>query len=104
MKKLLLLTLLLCSSFAQAEWIVLSCVDKDSSVVVEFDEAAQLVRYQNSNIRVFKATISEYKISWTDTQYNSPFYLDRLSGKMQSYMGNMTLMGSWECSSRKKKF
>ena len=66
MKKLLLLTLLLFSSLAQAEWIVLSCVDKDSSVIVEFDEAAQKVRYQNDNKRIYPAKITEYTIKWSE--------------------------------------
>ena len=106
MKKILILFLLIVSPLARAEWVVLSCVDiKDQrTVVVEFDESKGLVRYQNDDKRVFKATISEYKIKWVDSQYNTPFYLDRLSGRMESYTLRMDLLGAYVCSSQKKKF
>ena len=106
MKIVLSLFLLLATSLAQAEWVVLSCIDiKDQrTVVVEFDESKSLVRYQNDDRRVFKAVISDYKIKWVDSQYNMPFYLDRLSGRMESYTPRSDLIGAYVCSSQKKKF
>jgi len=105
MKKVIFLFLLLLSSVANAEWVALSCIDKNqSSVVVEFDETKNLVKYQNDNKRVFKASISEYKIKWVDSQYEMPFYLDRLSGRMESFTPNMDLIASYLCSAQTRKF
>ena len=104
MKKIIFITMLLLSCNSHAEWVVLSCADKDSSVVVEFDEKKNLVRYQNSDKRIFKADITEYKIQWTDTAYLVTQMIDRLTGNLTSILPNGDVLSRSVCSSQKKKF
>ena len=81
MKKTLVFLLILYSSFANAEWITLSCNNAlDQSLILEFDQEKQKIRIDGDNNKIKEAKITDLKIEWTTTRGELWNEIDRLSG------------------------
>ena len=111
LKSLIVIFILSFSSVVKADWTVLSCIDKNSSVIIEFDKKLNKVRFQNDNNRIYDAVINDYSITWNSSlgvvNSNERVYfydkLDRVTGIYTTTSKSGMLISNYTCSVVKDK-